>query len=334
MAQTWSDGTRSERVALAWLCTSGLAMLAFVGVGPSIIRNFGYGVFIPALAASGLLTLIAAWLARAVPVRTGLIIILGLALAMRLLLVGEAPFLSTDIYRYIWDGRVQASGINPYLYVPADPALAALRDAAIYPFINRADYAVTAYPPVAEMAFLAVTRIAESLTAMRLSIVACEILICAGHHRSRAAAGAPGHRGRCLCVAPAGDLGDRQQRPCRGADGRAADARRLAAGASRAALGAVAVALAVLVKPYAVLALPAFWRPWDWRAPLAAIATVILCYLPYAGAGRGVLGFVDRVRVRGRASRTAPASGSLRSRRRCRRPSLSSYRSISRSRRA
>jgi alpha-1,6-mannosyltransferase len=56
--------------------------------------------------------------------------------------------------------------------------------------------------------------------------------------------------------------------------------------------GAIAVALAALVKPYAVVVLPAFWRRWDWRVPLAIVATVALCYLPYLHAGRGVLGFV------------------------------------------
>ena len=91
--------------------------------------------------------------------------------------VSEEPLLSTDLYRYIWDGRVQAAGINPYAHVPADPALAALRDAAIYPHINRADYAVTAYPPLAEMFFLVVIRIGETLTIMRLAMVACEIAI-------------------------------------------------------------------------------------------------------------------------------------------------------------
>jgi hypothetical protein len=74
---------------------------------------------------------------------------------------------------------VQAAGINPYALVPADPTLAALRDAAIYPNINRADYAVTAYPPVAQMFFLAVTRISETLTMMRLAMVACEIVVIA-----------------------------------------------------------------------------------------------------------------------------------------------------------
>jgi alpha-1,6-mannosyltransferase len=56
--------------------------------------------------------------------------------------------------------------------------------------------------------------------------------------------------------------------------------------------GAVAVALAALAKPYALVVLPTFWRPWDWRVPLAVAATIALCYLPYLGAGRGALGFV------------------------------------------
>ena len=38
------------------------------------------------------------------------------------------PILSSDVYRYVWDGRVEAAGINPYRYVPADPQLAPLRD--------------------------------------------------------------------------------------------------------------------------------------------------------------------------------------------------------------
>ena len=69
-------------------------------------------------------------------------------LAMRLIVLPSPPA-STDIYRYIWDGRVQAAGINPYRYLPADEALQALRDEAIYPQINRAGYAPTIYPPIA-----------------------------------------------------------------------------------------------------------------------------------------------------------------------------------------
>ena len=63
------------------------------------------------------------------------------------------PLLSTDMYRYVWDGRVQLAGINPYRYLPVAPALEFLRDDAVYPHINRADYAHTIYPPAAQMIF-------------------------------------------------------------------------------------------------------------------------------------------------------------------------------------
>jgi hypothetical protein len=50
----------------------------------------------------------------------------------RLILVPlDPPRLSTDIYRYIWDGHVQGAGVNPYLYLPVDPRLAGLRDDSI-----------------------------------------------------------------------------------------------------------------------------------------------------------------------------------------------------------
>jgi hypothetical protein len=38
----------------------------------------------------------------------------------------DLPGLSTDIYRYIRDGRVQGAGINPYLHLPVDSQLAGL----------------------------------------------------------------------------------------------------------------------------------------------------------------------------------------------------------------
>ncbi len=74
----------------------------------------------------------------------------------RLELVGRRPFLSSDIYRYIWDGRVQAAGVNPYRYVPDAPELAGLRDDRIYPNINRGDYALTPYPPAAQAVFFGI----------------------------------------------------------------------------------------------------------------------------------------------------------------------------------
>jgi alpha-1,6-mannosyltransferase len=291
MTDTRTESVRGERLALASLSAAGVAMLVFVALGPWLIRTAGYQAFIPALAASGLLTLIAVRLAGDIPARSGLVVILGLALAMRLLLLGEQPFLSTDIYRYIWDGRVQGAGINPYIHVPADPALAALRDAAIFPHINRADYAVTAYPPVAQMFFFLVTRIAESLAAMRLAMVACEVVIVAividlARMLERPVTAVVAYAWHPLAIWEIANSGHVE----------ALMVALLMLGVwllvrARPIAGAAVVALATLVKPYAVFALPAFWRPWDWRAPVAAIAVVILCYLPYASAGRGVLGF-------------------------------------------
>jgi hypothetical protein len=80
----------------------------------------------------------------------------------RLELVGQRPYLSTDVYRYVWDGRVQSAGINPYRYVPNADQLRPLRDDRIFPLINRGDYAPTPYPPVAQMIFLVVYKVYPS----------------------------------------------------------------------------------------------------------------------------------------------------------------------------
>jgi hypothetical protein len=270
----------------------GGAMLLFVAAGPWIVDQFGDGALAPAAAASGLLTILAASLSQRVDGRVALAAILLLALAMRLLLVGQETYLSNDIYRYIWDGRVQAAGINPYLHVPADPALAHLRDFKIFRHINRADYAVTAYPPVAEMLYFAITRIAETTLVMRLAMVGFEVVIILvlldltrllALPRTTIVAYA-WHPLAIWEVANSGHI-------------EAAMVALLMTGVwlllrARRVLGAIAVTLAALVKPYAVLVFPAFWRPFDWRVPLAIIATVLLCYAPYyLGAGKAVLGF-------------------------------------------
>jgi hypothetical protein len=271
----------------------GCALFAIVAASPWIIRTSGYIFFITAAVASGLLTVIAARIADRVPVRAGLLIVFSFALAMRLLLVGEGPFLSTDVYRYVWDGRVQAAGINPYLYVPADPALAALRDAAIYPNINRADYAVTAYPPIAEMFFFLVTRIGESITVMRLAMVGCELVIVAVlidllRRLARPLTGVVAYAWHPLAIWEVANSGHVE----------ALMVALMMCGVwllvrGQRVAGAVAGTFAMLVKPYALLVLPAFWRRWDWRVPAAIIGAIVLCYLPYyLGAGTGVLGFL------------------------------------------
>jgi alpha-1,6-mannosyltransferase len=89
-------------------------------------------------------------------------IILVFALALRATLVPQRPYLSTDAYRYAWDGHVQAHGVNPYRFAPNAPPLDPLRDrnrypnvARIYPNINRAGLP-TPYPPGAQLVYLLV----------------------------------------------------------------------------------------------------------------------------------------------------------------------------------
>jgi hypothetical protein len=79
--------------------------------------------------------------------------IIFLAIIFRLCLIPSDPaVLSKDMYRYIWDGRVQQNGINPYLYPPQADELKNLRDSQIFPNINRTDYP-TLYPAGAQIFF-------------------------------------------------------------------------------------------------------------------------------------------------------------------------------------
>ena len=66
-----------------------------------------------------------------------IIAIFGIALILNALLVFTSPSLSDDMYRYVWDGRVQAQGISPYSYAPDDLELFGLRDRSVWRFINR-----------------------------------------------------------------------------------------------------------------------------------------------------------------------------------------------------
>ncbi len=124
---------------------------------------------------------VAAWLVRGVPVRAAAVLILAGCAAAGLAAASNHQTGSDDQYRYIWDGKVQAAGIDPYAYVPSAPQLVGLRDPFLWPshrtgwcigpgtadpdqpgdlvpgcsLINR-PAVHTIYPPVAEAYFVAV----------------------------------------------------------------------------------------------------------------------------------------------------------------------------------
>ena len=250
-----------------------------------------------------------------------LAIIIIFAGCFRAQLVNKRPYLSTDTYRYIWDGRVQAAGINPYRYVPSAPELAHLREDKIYPNINRGDYAPTPYPPVAQAIYLGVYlahplsiaafRIAMSLFDMITLLSIMLVLARAGLNPARAIIFAwhplliwegahSGHVESAFIAFLALAL--------------------LARVYKKPVLTGVMIGLAAMVKFYPGLLLPAMmfsnddddvkhadaarkpgWvkrlitiilSPPNIKLLAAFVATVIASYLPYLSVGKGVFGYL------------------------------------------
>jgi hypothetical protein len=217
--------------------------------------------------------------------------ILIVGVAMRCLLLPGTP-VSNDLFRYIWDGRVQAAGFNPYLYIPSDAALSGLRDSAIYPNMNRADYAQAIYPPTAQIVFYLITRISEAPIAMKAAMVAFEGLAVWAMLQLLALRGLP--RSRILLYAwhplPLWEFARSGH-----VDIVAIAFLLLAFLATERRspiLAGVALGAGALVKYFHVVTGPALYKRWDWRLPLVFVVTVAALYLPYIGAGAKVFGFL------------------------------------------
>ena len=104
--------------------------------------------------------------------RAALWIVIGVAIVMRLPFLFAAPTLSEDVYRYVWDGRLVAHGVNPYRHAPADSALAPYHDALLLK-LNHFDVP-TIYPPAAQLLFGAIARMNPSERAFRVATLPLE----------------------------------------------------------------------------------------------------------------------------------------------------------------
>src|SRR5689334_15286337 len=238
--------------------------------------------------------LLAAWIVvRSRPSNATVLIAVAFAVLFRLSILFFPPYLSDDIYRYVWDGRVQAAGINPYRYVPADESLAALRDDKIYPYINRRDSAQTIYPPVAEGAFLLITRFSQSVTWMKAAMVLFEavaiwaivqllasfgfarqrVLIYAWHPLAIWEFAGSGHVDALAIAFIAVALLARRKRS--------------------ETLTGLLLACATCVKLFPAVLFPALYTRRSWKMPLAFVVTVLIAYSPYLSVGPlGVFGFL------------------------------------------
>jgi len=80
-------------------------------------------------------------------------LVLLFAVLFRIAMICAPPTLSDDIYRYVWDGKLSAHGINPYLYRPDAPELVSFRDKAIFGNMS-SGIVYSVYPPVSQAVFL------------------------------------------------------------------------------------------------------------------------------------------------------------------------------------
>jgi alpha-1,6-mannosyltransferase len=277
----------------SFLIALGALMLVLTGVGLVLQQENARNGFILLELAQGVVYLLAVTLTwRGGFSRHTLAGVLAVAALMRLSVLLAPPYLSDDVNRYVWDGRVEAAGINPYRYIPVDPHLAALRDDTIFPNVNRSTYAPTIYPPAAECIFFIATRVNESVTWMRATMVVFElagmvlllsllallrlprerILIYAWHPLVLWEFAGSGHVDAAVVAFVALALWARRREV--------------------AWLAGSALAAAALVKFLPAVIFPALYRRWDWKMPATAAATAVVLYLPFLGAGSSVFGFL------------------------------------------
>lgn len=282
-------GTNLGNICLIFL---GIAYIQYTRDGIREFKHFIHGYSFDVLCQI-IILLIAAfivWFVR--PNRYTLSIILSVGLLANLVGVFAPAFLSSDLYRYVWDGKVQGAGINPYRYIPADEHLKALRDQEIYPNINRKEYAHTIYPPAAQAVFWAVTRIGETEACMKAAMVGFEAIACL------ALVGVLESFGRRreeilflawnpLCVWEIGSSGH-------------VDAiviafisiATLQLVRRKVLTSAFLVTLAGLTKLYPGMLLLLFGRKLSMRIIAACSILTIAAYGIYASVGKGVLGFL------------------------------------------
>ena len=278
---------------------SGIALVLLGGVSVVLYRAAlsasgvtGIRFFMTVAFVQSAIYLVAAWIViRSRPSNATLLTAIALAVLFRLSILFAPPYLSDDIYRYVWDGRVQAAGINPYRYIPAAPELAHLRDDVIYPKINRREWAHTIYPPSAQAVFLLTTRISESVVWMKTTMLIFELVTIWALARLLTLLGRPRqllllYAWHPLVVWEFAGSGH--------VDAIAIGFMALAflAWQKKSDLGAgVMLACATLAKLFPIVLLPAMLKRGRWRIAFVFAPAIIAGYLAYLSVGpRAVFG--------------------------------------------
>jgi alpha-1,6-mannosyltransferase len=143
-------------------------------------RNFGDRggpYFMASLTVAGIAYLLAIREFFATPRFERRVVVMGLVLTAvwHVEFLRLPPGADDDIHRYVWDGRLQRLGYNPYLVVPSDPAVKGLHTPETRN-LNNPDLP-SPYPAGAQLFFRAVTAIQESTFALKVAFVICEFAI-------------------------------------------------------------------------------------------------------------------------------------------------------------
>jgi hypothetical protein len=239
--------------------------------------------------------------------RAALVLVLLGGAALPLAAATEPPNSSDDMYRYVWDGRVQRAGVDPYRYPPSAPQLAGLRDGFLWPdasnwcvpsgctLINRPDVP-TIYPPVAEALFAAVPA-GDRERPMQLTMAAIAFATGALLWYALRRLGRDPRRAVLWswCPLVALEAGNNAHVDVAAVGLAAAALYVLARAPSRrvAALGGVLLGLAVATKLTPALLGPAVLRRRPVAVAVAAVSAVAVVYLPHVvAAGPAVLGYL------------------------------------------
>jgi hypothetical protein len=308
-----SDATSSRGSAA--LIVPGVLIASAFGTIAWLEPRTGDPIFMAAVgvAALGYVFAAARLAANAVLSPRALFVCLALALAWRAPLLTLPPAPAHDAVRYMWDARVVRAGLNPYETRPDDAALQGLHSE-----VTRdvdASWLPTIYPPMAQVYFLAVTAVDESITAFRVAAWLCDAAIMAALAWTLRHMGQP--LGWALLYAWHPLV------PLEGASGAHLELvgvlmlllSWLSLLHGRSMTAAVTFAAAVLVKPLPLVLAPLYWRRICARDALLAttLAGVVTAWiarghLPFGSTGE----FVDTFRFNGPLFATMEAIGSAR----------------------
>ena len=143
-------------------------------------RNFGDRggpYFMASLTFAGIAYLLAIRELFATPRFSRRVVVIGLLLAAlwHIEFLRVPAGVDDDIHRYVWDGRLQRLGYNPYLVIPSDRAAQGLHTPETRN-LNNPDLP-SPYPAGAQLFFRAVTAIQESTFALKVAFVICDLAI-------------------------------------------------------------------------------------------------------------------------------------------------------------